>query len=477
MATNEKKSKVVQTQAAELKVGFSAVLMGGSLLLDMAVISMYRDYLWLIILLSLIFVACTYVFTASLLELKRRSDEAREDMMNDILKSSKASYLLMRKYFDEIEEQLDEMEDKMGVPEEELINAQKSIAKVTISRNKENADALMNSNDKLLEKIFDFEEDLKNMEEKIIVNQRAAASEGMHDLVMKQTELENQIKQMQLVLEKTILETMAKAPQPLVMQAPMMQAMPAMQQAAPTEGYHEIHETELNNLVEAASAKLDLEAGDMANEEPMGEILSFDEAFGNEEVSEESPEEEVSLAEAAESEDPLPEIDLFDAELGLESTPGEEELGDLLEGLLEGLPEAEEEIPEPAIEETLEEIPTEEAPAEEAAEAPAPVEEVVSEPEPEVEAVAEPEPVVEEAAPAFTPSDDPNHKMTPEEIAALIAGTTDTPAEEPVIEPEPVVEAEPEPEPAAEEKPAMPDLSDPNHVMTPEEIQALLANM
>ena len=69
------------------------------------------------------------------------------------------------------------------------------------------------------------------------------------------------------------------------------------------------------------------------------------------------------------------------------------------------------------------------------------------------EAVSEPaeEPTVEV-------NTDPNHVMTPEEIAALVAGGT---SEEAVSEPaeEPMVEVN----------------TDPNHVMTPEEIAALLA--
>ncbi len=71
-----------------------------------------------------------------------------------------------------------------------------------------------------------------------------------------------------------------------------------------------------------------------------------------------------------------------------------------------------------------------------------------------------PEEVVEEeVVPESAP--DPNHIMTPDEIAALLGET------ESVIEEEPV----------KEEKAPMPDLSNPNHVMTPEEIAALLANM
>ncbi len=51
-------------------------------------------------------------------------------------------------------------------------------------------------------------------------------------------------------------------------------------------------------------------------------------------------------------------------------------------------------------------------------------------------------------------SDDPNHVMTPEEIAALVAGNN-------------------EPSPSEDDTPSVSD--DPNHVMTPEEIAALVA--
>ena len=92
---------------------------------------------------------------------------------------------------------------------------------------------------------------------------------------------------------------------------------------------------------------------------------------------------------------------------------------------------------EPAIEEMV--APTAEEPA---------IEEMVA-------------PIVEEPAPEPEPvNDDPNHMMTPEEIAALVSGNS---SPEPTPEPEPI----PEPEPVND---------DPNHMMTPEEIAALIAN-
>ena len=70
-----------------------------------------------------------------------------------------------------------------------------------------------------------------------------------------------------------------------------------------------------------------------------------------------------------------------------------------------------------------------------------------------------------EEKPPMPDLSDPNKMMSPDDIAALLAnmGGDDTPAAEP--------------EPVVEEKPPMPDLSDPNKQMSPDEIAALFANM
>ena len=81
---------------------------------------------------------------------------------------------------------------------------------------------------------------------------------------------------------------------------------------------------------------------------------------------------------------------------------------------------------------------------------------------------------------------DPNKMMTPDDIAALLANVgaaepeaaAEPAVEEPVTEPaEEPVEEIPLEEEVIEEKPPMPDLSDPNRMMTPDDIAALLANM
>jgi len=99
--------------------------------------------------------------------------------------------------------------------------------------------------------------------------------------------------------------------------------------------------------------------------------------------------------------------------------------------------------------------------------------EFVSEPEvvSEIESEPEPEPIPEpEPEPAPAPDlGDPNKMMSPDDIAALLASMGGDDA---------AAAAEPEPEPIPEPEPApAPDLGDPNKMMSPDDIAALLASM
>ncbi len=441
MNKEERKVKAPQSQVAGLKIIFASIFMGGSLLLDIYSMLNYPSKVWLVGALSLVFVIAVYFFSSSIMQLKYISQDREDEMYDELFKSSKATYLMMKKYFDEIQEQLDDMEEKMGVPVEEIVNAQKGIAKISISRNKENTDALMNSNDKLLEKIFDFEDQLSALENKLLSSQKSISGEGNQDVILKQQELSNLLKEIEVNLKREILNLSTKIqtqPQQIVMSQPALMPqgyMPEMQAAPVADPIHnEISDAELDDLVSKATEQLSEEAGDFEAEESVGEIISFEESVAD-----------------------------------IEEEPVEELVEELVE---EPIEESVEEPVEEPIEESVEE-PIEE-PIEESVEEPVeePIEESIE--EPIEEAVEEPviEPAVEEEKPPMPDLSDPNHVMTPDEIAALLANTmdeTEAPAEEIVEEPmiEPAVE---------EEKPPMPDLSDPNHVMTPDEIAALLAN-
>ncbi|MCR5251370.1 MAG: hypothetical protein K6E50_12260 [Lachnospiraceae bacterium] len=134
-------------------------------------------------------------------------------------------------------------------------------------------------------------------------------------------------------------------------------------------------------------------------------------------------------------------------------------------------PEPESE-PEPVAEE---EALAEPEPEPEPEAEPEPEPEPIAEPEPEPAAEAEPEPE-SEPEPAAAVSDDPNKKMSPDDIAALLASMGDG-AEEPAAETEPEPEPEPAAEPEPKPEPAAAVSDDPNKMMGPDDIAALLASM
>ena len=84
-----------------------------------------------------------------------------------------------------------------------------------------------------------------------------------------------------------------------------------------------------------------------------------------------------------------------------------------------------------------------------------------------------------EEKPAMPDLSDPNKTLSPDEIAALFANMPDNAPKEEAkpVEAEPIVEEVPQEQPATEEKSPMPDLSDPNKTLSPDEIAALFANM
>lgn len=398
----------------------------------------------------------TYLSLATLVKRVAAKEAEQEEQYASILKSEKASYLLIRKYFDEISEQLSLMEDKIADPFQEVIATQKATAKVTISRNKEHTDALMNSNDKLLDLVFQLEDKLDELSTAVSSGAVSQAESRNADLLQRQIDMTNQLsgqlREMELGLKNEILQAvnkMAMSSPQVVMAAPQPQAVPAQPQMAMPDPFADMP--------------------DLANPDEEPEPLS--------DVSD--------LPDLDEEPEPLPDmLDLPDlAEEDSEpvaDTEFEPEFSEEPENLI-----SPEEITEPdeIAEPEAELIPEPEPAAEELAE---------PEPEPVVEELP-PEPIAEEAAPMPDLSD-PNKMMSPDDIAALLANiggeigaepevvadeiAKDIP-DEPVGEPE-ILDTEivsgPEEE-SVEEAAPMPDLSDPNKAMSPDEIAALFANL
>ena len=408
-----------------------------------------------LIVLTVVALADIYILIASAIQKNYKKEIDQYEQYDNLFKSEKASYLVTRKSFEDIADQLDRIEEAAGSPTKDIIDAQKSIAKVTISRNKENSDALMNSNDKLLEQIFNLSDRLDNLEKNVLEQQRIIVENANKDLLLKQQQMAASVKEMELSIHNTILAEVGKingAPAVAYTAAPVQPSSAApVEEVTPEEPEAPINEV----MPEEPEAPIN-EVMPEEPEAPINEVMPEEpEAPINEVMPEEPETEPETTAEDMPdlAEDDLLNIDaLFGNDEAAETTK-EEETGSAEEN---NEPEPEEPV---GFDDTL-------GFADEEPEEPAFTEEMVN--------------TIDE--PVMEMNSDPNHMMTPEEIAALIANADTAAEEEPVVtedaiseESEPITEEEPVSEPAAE--PVIEANSDPNHMMTPEEIAALFANM
>ena len=384
----EKKRSANSIVREKYTIAFASVVEALLLLLELYFMLHAEGHVPLIIDIAIIMVVVLFFLVLAVVDLSQKNKEMERKEYEDIYKAQKASYLSAKRYFDDIGARLTALENNHSTFPNEIISAQKAVAKVTINRSKENTDALMNSNDELIQHIFGFEKTLQGNNEELI-RQQQALLEQMKSALLEQTkegadtsrkDLQNQFTALQNKLEQ-------------------------MQQ--------ELNALELRRSFAPAAEPVQT-AEPIPEAEPMPEPEPVSPAF-----------EDVLEPEEA---DAVPDL-------------SEDEIDDMLADLNKAVEE-----------ESAQEIPAEE---------------ILPEPELEPIAEAEPEPVEEEKSPMPELSDDPNHALSPDEIAALFANADAVSAE-----------AEPEPEPAEEEKPPMPELSDdPNHVMTPDEIAALFANV
>ena len=418
---------------AKIQVIFLILISTLVILADFYAIINYPKEYMLIAAITVIFMICLWGVISGFFSLSALKEDRREEQYDSIFKSEKASYLMLRKYFDEIEGKIEILQKESKIPTEDIINAQKGIAKVVINRNKENADAIMNSNEQLMETFEHLENKLKESNDFIIESQKNVIYDNLKDIMEKQQVLSDSIKDMEIRLSQAITANpiqftanveMPKQTTDAPQSAPAMEAIP-------------------EPVVEEAA---------IAEPEPVAVIEPEPviEAPEPEPVVEPSPAAEEAVADTTNS-DPNRQLSA-------------DEIAALFASANAGATEPESEPTEKVITEPVTEAPQ------------------VPEPEP----VVEPSPAAEEAV-ADTTNSDPNRQLSADEIAALFA-SANAGATEPESEPtekvitEPVTEAPqvPEPEPASEPEQAkspVVDLNNTNRNLTPDEIAALFSSM
>lgn len=161
---------------------------------------------WLpIVSLAVVALGVVYMLSNALLVISAERDAKRNAHYESIAKSEKASYIMLKKSFDEIEGSLNELRENAKFPAEEIVNAQKGIAKVIINRSKENADAIISSNDQVLERLDEVEETQNTKFTSLSKEQRMKLSDFGTQTDIKLQDLLMQLKDTELRLNQAIM--------------------------------------------------------------------------------------------------------------------------------------------------------------------------------------------------------------------------------------------------------------------------------
>ena len=356
---------------ARTQIIFGALILALFFSVELYMMINYSDKYLIIAGIALVELIFLYVIIQGIFALKEEKEIRNEAQYDNVFKSEKASYLMLKKYFEEFEDKLNYLEKASKVPTEEIVNAQKGIAKVVMNRTRQGSEAMLNSTEQIADQLAEvqkqseaFQSLLSSCKEEIIAAQKSAGNSSEKSVQMQIQDLVVQMKDMELRLNAALSQN----------QKVIVQSVPAS----------------------------------------FG-TTSDEKSFLN----------EVMADEVADTDDDL--------------------------------------------EETVE---------------PEPV--VVPEPNSAPEPVAAPEPIpAPEPVAVPEPASDPNRSLSPDEIAALFANmgndSTSEAKEEPVQEPAPEVIEKPivaeKTEAPADSTQPMPDSSDPNKTLSPDEIAALFANM
>ena len=459
---------------ARMQMIFGILLFAFIFMAELYAIVNFPKMFIVLVVLAAADLICLYVAIRGVISVYETKYARREEQYESIFKSEKASYLMLKKYFEEISVKLAYMEEASKIPTEEIVNAQKGIAKVIIKRSHENTDALMNSYEQLLDRFDTFQKGMDGFgtvagaykdeilsackDEISSVQKDGKEQEHSQDkeIAAKLQEIIIAMKDMELRLNQTIMNS-----QKVVVSQPQVSvpvATPVEPQPAPQNHVEETPvEPEISPEPEE-SMEPEPEISPDLEENPEPEILPDLEESLEPEISlepEEDMEPEISLEP---EEDMEPEI--------LPDIPEEEDLKPEEEPPIMAADEIIPPDPEEAIEEAEELVEPD----------PIPEEAIVDE--------ADDENLPEEELPPMPDLSYPNRSMSPDEIAALFANMgndnnadkVEEPAEE-TVEPEDIPEPIEEPE-AVKEAPLQPEEpADPNKALSPDEIAALFASM
>ena len=313
-------------------------------------------------IITILMLVWIFIFTRQMVKFQQQKRKKETEQLEELFRGQKANYLQQKK----VSEQIAEVKTLLQhASVEDIVTAQKALAKVTISRSRENAEALMNSNDEVRQKMNQLLEDVSAVSEKMSEQQKAMIDEHIKGMLEREeqilgklqeiddsvkNEISEAVEKLQTVAVTPAAEPMPQAAEPVFEPEAVEEPLPELEPEVAEESLPELEP----EAVEEPLPELEPEV----TEEPLPELEP--------EVAEKPlPELEPEATEEPEvAEEPLPDLD-FGLDLGsdllgepeateataeepvLESEMTEEQLPDLDFGLdfgsdLLGEPEASE---------------------------------------------------------------------------------------------------------------------------------------
>lgn len=359
-ATKENKAKLqIIISALVLTIVFIAELY--------LMINYFSGMLIPIIVLGVVALVAVYIMVNAIMMISAEKEAQRQAHFDNLYKSEKASYIMLKNKFEEIEQKLAIIQETSKIPSEEIINAQKGIAKVIINRSKENADAIINSNDQVLERLDEIDETQNTKFTGMSKDQRLKLTEMSNQTELKLQDMVVQLKDMELRLNQAIMQgggskVIVAAPEAVETPEPLVEDLFSTEPLMVEDDFGMENELDLQ---EELPVEEEIQMEDML-EEILEDMMEDAPAVEEEPIFEEPIMEEPVVA--------APEIDLSDPNKAMSP----DDIAALFASMAGG--DAASEAVEPEIE----------------------------------------EPVVEDVPPMPDLSD-PNRALSPDEIAALIA--------------------------------------------------------
>ena len=425
-----------------------------------------------ILLATVMLLIAAYFVVDSVMALSEQRTEKLAEQYEDIYNTQKATYVVLNNSFEEMSEKVSFIEKILKISTDEIINAQKGTSKVVINRNKENTEAILQSYIELSEKMEEIAEAQREKLSSLDVLSEKMVADVNKQIEWKMQQLAIQMKDMELYLNQSIMQnSKVIVSQAIPISVPEnMNANPVKNLGNVEKEYNDAKIFQATESVRESYMPIERVTEEVKAEEhiqDMNEVEFVQDEKGTDNASYEYVEEknEIKSKNSMEGIDDIPEVENFEDEFVFSEV---EKLADVVsdtetveESSKRDVAEFDMEVPpEFRIEEPMLEIDEYEPMSELFVEEPFmddSVPENITVTEVSLEGVGK-------GRPAMPDMSNPNKMMTPEEIAALIANTESAP-EEPKVEE------------AKEEKPATPEVSNPNKMMTPEEIAALIASV